>query len=73
MTPAMITVNPMLTMLHFSACAVQTTAEIQSRMLRQWAGMIPRFEDLAEVAMSTERSLLEESQAQAVPPKNVAV
>ena len=65
MTPAMMTLNPMLTMLHLTAGTIQTAAEIQSKMLRQWAEMIPRSEEFARDVLQTTR--------QAVPPKNVAV
>ncbi len=80
----MMTMNPMLTMLHLTASSVQAMAEVQSRMLRQWAEMIPRSEDMAENAMQTAsqaatesmdaaKSYLDDAKAQEVPPQNVNV
>ena len=84
MNPMMMTMNPMLTMLHLTASNVQAMAEFQSRMLRQWAELIPRSEGLAQDAMQTAseaaagsmdaaKSRLDDATTQATPPTNVNV
>ena len=81
MNPMMMAKNPMLPMLHLTASSMQAMAEIQSRILRQWAEMIPRSADMAETAMQAAsqaatdaaESFQDDAKGQTVPPKNVNV